>query len=244
MRLAKSRTSEDVPFVAAIEPAELSAMFASSRRAKIFGSVQVPEGAGATAFVDVSPVTVLDAAAVVSTPAFSFLAHPTIATAAIASTVTLDLVPFINIVTLSLPISGVRKKPRRSRQFVLAWTSQAKSVRITAFQLLRSFALGDGYGVPGEHIPVRETRERTFDIERQRLESVSRRRGHAHRRKEYDSEQVAAGEHSAKADYGTNPMAHDELLLRGDVWTAERFLDVKHTMALSHQLCHNLGRRL
>ena len=86
-----------MPFVAAMAPAALSAMFASSSSAKMLASVQVPCVAGApAAMVDVSLEAVLDAADV-SAPRFSFLPHATTASAAMANAASLDLEPLINI---------------------------------------------------------------------------------------------------------------------------------------------------
>src|SRR6478736_6236190 len=62
MRRANSRTSDDVALAAAIDPAALSAAFASSSNAKIFASVQVPAAGAPADIADVSPVTVVEAA--------------------------------------------------------------------------------------------------------------------------------------------------------------------------------------
>jgi hypothetical protein len=77
-------------------------------------------------FVDVSPVTVLDAAAVVSTPAFSFLAHPTTPTTTIASTVTFGFFPLININALPPRPGSEKKTPSIAAHSSFAWTSQGK----------------------------------------------------------------------------------------------------------------------
>jgi hypothetical protein len=67
MRLAKSRTAAAVPFVAAIDPAALSAALASSSSATILASDQLPVEEvllAAPAIADVSVLMVLDAAVV------------------------------------------------------------------------------------------------------------------------------------------------------------------------------------
>src|SRR5882762_2028249 len=98
MSLPNPRTAAAVPFVTATAPALLSAAFASSSRAKMFASVQVP--AAGAAIADVSPAEVLDAAAVVSTALLSFLAQAAIASAAKARVAILNLGLLINMSSL------------------------------------------------------------------------------------------------------------------------------------------------
>jgi hypothetical protein len=104
MSLAKARTAAAVPFVAAMEPALLSAAFASSSRAKIFASLQVAAGVvELAAIADVSAI--VPVTAVVSVVVLSFLAHATTAKAATDSAASLNL-----DATIVLPLPRVVKK--------------------------------------------------------------------------------------------------------------------------------------
>src|SRR6476660_6079061 len=113
MRLPKSRTAAAVPLVAAIDPAALSAAFASSSSATIFASDQVPDDdvlLAAPAIADVSVLMVVLDAAVVSTALLSFLPHAASASTARPRTVTLVVAL---VIMLFFP-------PIRSRNFAPA----------------------------------------------------------------------------------------------------------------------------
>jgi hypothetical protein len=104
MRRPKFRTAEFVPLVVAIDPAELSAAFASSRIAKMLASLQLPPALVELAvIVDVSEVMVLDAA-VVSVVPVSFLAHAPIVTAMAVRAATLNLAT-----TIVRPLPKIKK---------------------------------------------------------------------------------------------------------------------------------------
>src|SRR5439155_13443391 len=96
------------------------------------------------------------------------------------STANLDLVPLINILPAPSPFRGSRKNRSGNRggRFRFTDVSQAKTVRTTAFSLLRSCTLAGGCADPIEHIRVAETREGALHIQRQCLESVSGARRH------------------------------------------------------------------
>src|SRR4030088_1410576 len=101
----KLRTEADVPLVAAIAPSELSATFASSRRAKILASVQPPVLVELAAIAEVSVAIVLDTA-VVSVALLSFLLHAAAATAATARVAT-----FNRVVIIVRLLPGSRSEP-------------------------------------------------------------------------------------------------------------------------------------
>jgi len=141
MRLPKSLTAALVPLVAAIAPAALSAILASSRRATMFASLQLPEVlAELAAIAEVSPAMVLDAA-VVSAALLSFLPHATTAKAATASIAALDL---DTTIVPSPSKSPQKTAPVIEAALVVLSGIRARSVHTAFFPLLREPPTADG----------------------------------------------------------------------------------------------------
>src|SRR3954468_8811358 len=133
MRLAKSRTGAAVPFVAAIDPAALSAALASSSSATILASDQLPVEEvllAAPAIADVSVLVVLDAA-VVSAALLSFLPHAASASTASPRKVTLVIAL---LVMLLFPPIGSRNSRLRCGAFHLRWRLRQEAYAVACFR--------------------------------------------------------------------------------------------------------------